>query len=80
MTLIYGYRPLLRGIIHALLYNHQEIQLHLLALIEFLTVLALLGFEFIYESHICKFALFFKLLYHITFFILNEHLVLSISK
>ena len=44
MTLIYGFRPLFRGIVHALLYSHPELQLHVLALIELLTVITLCCF------------------------------------
>ena len=41
MTLVYGVRPFLKGIIHALLSRHNTLQLSLLASLEFLVCLAM---------------------------------------
>lgn len=79
MTLVYGIRPLLRGIAHSLLYNHQIVQLHVLAVVELLTVVVMVVFQFGCQCHRFKAAMFFKIVYHLAFCLLNEHLVISLT-
>ena len=77
VTIIYGYRPFLRGCIHALLFSFNNTQLFALAGIEGLTMFSLIFFQQGYGCHKCKIAFSLKAGYHFLFLILNLVFVLE---
>ena len=51
MILMYGFRPFLKGAIHAILYDHWFIQMWMLTGVEIMMIVLIFYFEFNYESH-----------------------------
>ena len=54
MVVLYGLRPFLKGAVHALLYDHWQLQMWLLFGVELAIWLVMLGFEFFQDSHRSK--------------------------
>ena len=54
MVIMYGARPFLKGMVHALLYDHWVIQIWCLMAIELAVILLILFFEFKFDNHKSK--------------------------
>jgi ABC-type multidrug transport system fused ATPase/permease subunit len=71
MTIAYGLKPMVKGLVHALLYDHFSLQLHLLLLAEFAGLLTTLLFEHAYGNHKSKSLLALEVVYSCSFVFLN---------
>ena len=54
MTILYGVRPFLKGIVHALMFHHWEVQMWSLFSIQLCMLVMTLFFEFKFDSHRSK--------------------------
>ena len=54
MTIAYGLRPFLKGVIHALLYNNWVVQMWMLMGVETFILIIILVFEFNFDNHRSK--------------------------
>ena len=67
MTIAFGVRPFLKGIIHASLHDHWVLQIWLLIEVEVVTVM----FEIFLDNHKSRFILGLDLLYHVCLVLMN---------
>ena len=77
MTLTFGVRPFLKGIVHALLFEHWLAQIWALIGIEAGIVAIIMLFEILLDSHKSRLILLFELLYSSTFIAVNVLLLLK---
>ena len=77
MTLTFGVRPFLKGIVHALLFEHWLAQIWALIGIEAGIVAIIVLFEILLDSHKSRLILLFELLYSSTFIAVNVLLLLK---
>ena len=77
MTIMYGVRPLLKGTLHALLFEHWEIQIWSLLGVELVIQIIILGFEFKYDNHRSKPLFMMNTLYYWNLILLNILLLLK---
>ena len=63
MIIQYGLKPLLKGLIHAIFYEHWIIQLYLLSGVELVVAMVTLLWELLLERHKSRLVLVLELLY-----------------
>ena len=77
MTVTFGIRPFLKGIIHALLFEHWIAQIWSLIGIEIVMVIIIVLFEIVLDSHKSRLILLFELLYSFSLIGVNVLLLLK---
>ena len=63
MIIIYGIRPFLKGVVHAMLYEEWELQIWFLVGIEAFIVGIIIVFEILFKSHRSKLILGMQIFY-----------------
>jgi hypothetical protein len=63
MTILYGFRPFLKGTAHALFYNNLQLQLWFLLGIEIVMIIITVSFEYFWGNHKSRKVLTLELLY-----------------
>ena len=71
MVIMYGFRPFLKGAIHAVLYDNWVLQMWMLTGVEFVIILLIVFYEFNYESHKSKPLFMMDLSYYVSLMLLN---------
>ena len=71
MTIMYGFRPFLKGAIHAVLYDHWVIQMWMLIGVELAIIFLIFFFEFNYDSHKSKLLFMMDISYFMSLILLN---------
>ena len=71
MTIAYGVRPFLKGVVHALLYNNWVVQMWVLVGVEILILVIILVFEFNFDSHRSKPVFMMDILYYSALVVLD---------
>ena len=71
MIILYGVRPFAKAVVHALLFNHWEIQMWMLFGIEVIILLITLVFEFNFDNHKSKPVFMMDISYYSCLVILN---------
>ena len=79
MTIMYGVRPFMKGIVHATFYYHWELQIAVLISVEAFILILVLLFEFNYESHKSKPAFMMDIGYYSCLIVLNLLLLCKYS-
>ena len=71
MTLTFGIRPFSKGLVHAMFFESWNLQIWLLVGIEALTLILIILFEIVLDSHKCRVTLFFEVLYSFALIAMN---------
>ena len=79
MTIMYGARPFMKGIVHAIFYYNWELQITMLISVEAFILILVLFFEFNYDSHKSKPAFMMDIGYYSSLIILNGLLLCKYS-
>ena len=79
MIMVYGVRPFLKGIAHALFYEEWELQLWILSGVEFSTILLISVFQIVSDNHKSKLVLFLETAYSFFLILLNLLLIFKYS-
>ena len=77
MIFLYGIRPFMKGLAHALFHSHFVLQLQILAAIEVAMILLTLAFEVCIGNHKSRKVLVLELLYMVCLVLLNILLLLK---
>ena len=77
MIIMYGLRPFLKGVVHAVLFDNWELQIWLLIVIELGIILMIFYFEFRYDNHRSKLIFMMDVSYSLSLVVLNVLLLLK---
>ena len=55
MVILYGFKPFLKGLIHAIFYDQWVLQMYLLAAVEVVVMIIVVVYEMVLECHKSKF-------------------------
>ena len=77
MTIAYGVRPFLKGVIHALMYENWVMQMWMLVAVEICILVTILVFEFRFDNHRSKPVFMMDMLYYSALVVLNLMLLMK---
>ena len=71
MTIVFGIKPFLKGVIHALFYDQWVVQIWLLIGVELAIVVVILVFEIVLDNHKSTLILVIELVYSFSLITMN---------